>query len=359
MLKILLFLASLIFASYLTFLNKEYILKSVIPQKNTSKKVKVTKDVKVLVKKISLTSNDTIYKSIGTALAKESADIYPFVSEQITEVYFSAGELVQKSKLLVQLKDDEEKLAKELAQIRVDDTKVVYERHKKALAKNAVSESSFDTAFIAYKEAILELKQAQIALDKKQILAPFTGIVGIPQINAGDRVETSTLITGIDNTSLLYVDFDIPQTLLQPLKNAILQKEFISLATPSIANKTFQGYFLTKQNRIDPTTRSVKTRIVVDNEDGLLEPGISFELIWEIKGQNYPTVPEISLQWENTGSYIWLIENNKAKKIYVNVIARKSGEILVKGDIKENQKVVIEGVQRLNEGSNVFIVGES
>ena len=84
---------------------------------------------------------------------------------------------------------------------------------------------------------------------------------------------------------------------------------------------------------------------------------MSFETEWDIKGESYPTVPEISVQWGREGSFIWLIKDGKAVKTSATIISRKAGRVLLEGDIESGDQVVIEGLQRLRPGQSVEIVG--
>ena len=99
-------------------------------------------------------------------------------------------------------------------------------------------------------------------------------------------------------------------------------------------------------------------RASIINQDDMLRPGMSFDTVWEIKGKPYATVPEIAVQWGREGSYIWLIREGKAEQVAAKVVARKAGLVLMEGDIKETDVVVIEGLQRLRQGQDVEVLGE-
>jgi RND family efflux transporter MFP subunit len=100
-------------------------------------------------------------------------------------------------------------------------------------------------------------------------------------------------------------------------------------------------------------TRTLMARAEIQNRDDILRPGMSFDVRWEIKGDSYPTVPEIALQWGRDGSFVWVIRDGVAKSVPGRVVSRKAGLVLIDGDIRAGEDVVVEGVQRLRDGDKV------
>ena len=80
---------------------------------------------------------------------------------------------------------------------------------------------------------------------------------------------------------------------------------------------------------------------------------MSFVVELVLLGDNYPTVPELSLQWRKGESYVWIVRDNKAEKVLIRAVKRLNSIILVDGDLKPDELVVVEGVQRLRAGSEV------
>jgi len=315
--------------------------------------------VKVITQPVEIKENSRSFEAVGTGRAHMSVDIYPSVSEEVTEVLFSAGEDVKQGDILVQLDNRQEKLAMQLAEVQLKDAQRLLDRYELAVKEGAVPESEVDSARGDFEAAQVGLEQAKLALEDRQIKAPFNGIVGIPNIDVGDRVDTSTLITGIDARNVLYLDFEIPENLMEKLQSTQSDPQTIKATTPAYLSLEFTGHISALENRVDPQTRTIKARASIDNKDDFLRPGMSFRTRWEIPGERYATVPEISLQWERGGSYIWIIRDNKAQRVNGKVIARTAGMVLLDGDIKEGDAVVIEGLQRLREGQAVEILGSA
>ncbi|MDT7042956.1 efflux RND transporter periplasmic adaptor subunit [Candidatus Nitronereus thalassa] len=319
----------------------------------------VSPAVKVLVQPVILTSNDHVFEGMGTGRARLSVKIFPAVAEEVTTVLFEAQDRVSKGDVLVLLDDREEKLAVRLAEIELKNARSLLGRYEQAVKEGAVPESEVDTARADFEAAQVALDQAWLDLEKRRIKAPFDGVVGLPKIDPGDRVDTNTPITDLDDREILHVDFEVPEALAGALRKAQADQQNITATTPAYLDHTFSGHISALESRVNETRRTVLARVNLQNKADLLRPGMSFTTRWEIPGGQYPTVPEISLQWGREGSFVWIVRDNKAEKIPVQVIARKSGSVLVKGELAKGEPVVVEGLQRLRLGINVEVLGAS
>ena len=313
--------------------------------------------MKVIVQPVEITPNDRTFEAVGTGRARLSVSLYPSVADEVTEVLFEAQQEVQKGDVLVRLDDREEELALKLAEVELKDAQSLLERYEKAVKEGAVPESEVDAARASFEGAEVAVEKAKLDLEDRKIIAPFDGIVGIPNVDPGDRVGTDTLITGLDDRKILHIDFEIPEALAGALKDTQQEKQRITATTPAYPDREFHGYISAQESRVDPQRRTLMARANIENEDDSLRPGMSFKTVWEIPGKHYPTVPEIAVQWGREGSYLWIIRDEKAAKVPVRVIARKAGLVLLEGAMEEGEAVVVEGLQRLRPDQPVEVLG--
>ncbi len=310
---------------------------------------------KVATKPVTLSKNNVRFNGIGTSVAKTGIEIYPSVTEQVTKVLFQAEQKVKAGDLLVDLDNRAEQLGLKSAQIRLAEATRMMDQYSRALTQNAVPKTDLDASKAEFQQAQIALQQAQIALDDRQIRAPFTGIVGRPLIDPGDHVTESTQIATLDDRSQLYVDFEIPETLQGYLNTLDIQTSFL-LTTPALPHEEFKASLKSISSRVDPLKRTLEVRLVLDNPDDRFKPGMSFKVFWFIAGPEVFAVPEIALQWSQEGSYIWRVEDFVVKKVPIKVLSRKAGQILVEGQLQQDDQVVVEGVQRMREGLEVCIL---
>lgn len=289
---------------------------------------------------------------LGTARARANATIYPETAGQVEAVAFSAGEWVEGGATLVRLEADQERLAVRLSEVAVREAQQLLERYRRIENTGAVSDSQIDEAETALDAARIELEQARIALARRTVRAPFSGYLGLTDIDAGARVTPSTAITELDDRSVLYVDFDPSEQVFSRISVGDRVQ-----ATPFAgSDRTYSARIINVDSRIDPTSRTFTVRAEIDNQADALRPGMSFRVSFELLSNARPVVPEAAISWGSDGAYVWLVRQGRAEREPVTLVQRRQGRVLVSGNISAGELVVAEGVQRMREGAAVELL---
>jgi RND family efflux transporter MFP subunit len=304
------------------------------------------RDVAVVVDAVRYSNERTRIESVGTSRAVQSVTVTPEAAGVVVAVNFKPGQRVQAGAVLVELDSRNEKLAVDLARVKLADAEKLFDRYQRSTGSGAILPTTLDAARTALETARIELNQALIALEDRQIKAPFTGYVGITDIDPGDRVEPGTMITTIDDRDALLVSFEVPEIMVGSLQAG----DSISISTWNSQSTDAHGEIVDIGSRIDPVTRTFTARARVDNLDDRLRPGMSFRVLIEVSGGVYPLVPEIAVQWGADGSYVWSVINNRVQRVPVSIIQRQQGMVLVNAALPEGAQLVIEGLQRLYDG---------
>ena len=304
----------------------------------------------VIAEYASLMDEKTVVEAVGTGKSALGVSIYPAVSGEVADVLVRAGDKVTKGQVLVILDSDRERLARDLAAVQARDAEQLLARYEKARPLGAVAESEVDSARTALAEARIALDQAEVNLADRTILAPFDGIAGIPQVEAGDRVDSSTAIVTLDNIDSILVDFEVAETRFDNVRPG----QSVRVETWSLPGEEFTGVVESIGSRIDPESRTFAVRARVPNPNSRLLAGMSFAVYVDIEGKQYPAVAEISVLWGDEGTYVWRIDDeDKVSRVPVRVVKRTNGRILLDGGIEEGDLVVVEGVLRLRPGRTV------
>ena len=304
----------------------------------------------VIAEYASLMDEKTVVEAVGTGKSALGVSIYPAVSGEVADVLVRAGDKVTKGQVLVILDSDRERLARDLSAVQARDAEQLLARYEKARPLGAVAESEVDSARTALAEARIALDQAEVNLADRTILAPFDGIVGIPQVEAGDRVDSSTAIVTLDNIDSILVDFEVAETRFDNVRPG----QSVRVETWSLPGEEFTGVVESIGSRIDPESRTFAVRARVPNPNSRLLAGMSFAVYVDIEGKQYPAVAEISVLWGDEGTYVWRIDDeDKVSRVPVRVVKRTNGRILLDGGIAEGDLVVVEGVLRVRPGRTV------
>lgn len=312
--------------------------------------------IKVLAQPPEIISDGQTYEAVGTGIAEQSINLYPVVEEKVTQIHFKAQQKVKRNALLVQLENREEILALELARTQMKNASSLLQRYLQAVEQGAVPQTQVDQAKADFEAAKVAVERAKLDLEDRQIRAPFSGIVGIPQINLGQRIKPDDLVTGLDNREIIYIDINLPEALLPKLSQSGNKPITMRATTPSLPEHQFVATVESLESRLNPNTRTLRLRTKVDNKKDLIKPGMSFTLVWDIEGTERPAVSEIALQWSREGSYVWIVREGKANRIPVQVVGRQHGKVLLKGNITPEDLIIIEGIQRVREGSPVELI---
>ena len=308
---------------------------------------------KVLVETVKLESTGSSFGAIATGWADKSAEVFAVVDEKVTQVLFKPQQKVRKGDLLVQQDDREEQLALRLAEVQLRNTKSLLDRYKQAVGKGAVPQTQVDSAQADYEAAQVAVEQAKLAISNHQIRAPFAGVVGITDIDPGQRIGPGVLITGVDSREVIYVDFEVPEALVVQLSASDMTQIEVVATTPSVPGQQFKARVVALDSRLNVEKRSLRVRANISNPDDVLRPGMSFAIQMAVKGQMLASVPEIALQWDREGSYVWMVRDGKADRENVRVADRRQGRVFLEGNIREGEIVVVEGGLRLSEGITV------
>ena len=309
----------------------------------------------VVVETVEVVEDSTLVEAVGTGQARGSVTLFPSVAGRVTSIDFQAGAKVNKGDVLLRLDNDAEKLAVRLAEVEVEQARQLLARYEKAVPTGGVPVSQVDAGRNALDRTRLQLDQARVALENRLVRAPFAGVMGIAQVDPGNRVTATTPITTLDDRSLILVSFTVPEM----YAGAVHEGETVTLTAWSLPGRTFTGLIEATSSRLDPTSRSLTVRARVFNGDDVLRPGMSFGVQVRVRGHAYPAVSEVSVLWGREGAYVWRIQEGKAVKTPVRIVSRDGTKILVEGDLAAGQTVVSEGVQRVREGMEVQVLNPS
>jgi RND family efflux transporter MFP subunit len=293
--------------------------------------------------------NDRL-NAIGSGTAIQSVVVMPQATGTIDEILVASGQKVAKGDVLARLDDEEQKI--ELDKARVALRSAV---EKSSSYSNLKSVARLDVldAQIAEEAAKLAVSTAEFNLRRRAIVAPIDGIAGIVAINLGDNVTTQSSIVTLDDRSEILVDFWAPERFVTAIRPG-MAVEASSISRPG---QVFAGKVETIDNRVDSASRTIRVRARIDNKADVLRAGMSFAVSMRFEGETFPAVDPLSVQWDAEGAYIWKVEAEKAAKVRVAIIQRNPDLVLVRADLKPEDRIVTEGLQRVREGQPVRLQG--
>lgn len=305
--------------------------------------------------KAHITSLETLNNSVfttGSILANEEVELRSEVSGKITKILFKEGSFVNKGDLLVKIND-----ADLQAQLRKAESKVKLSAEKEARQKqlrdgNLISQEEYDNTLgeLNVNQADFDLIKAQI--DKTEIKAPFSGIVGLRSVSEGSYVTTSTVIARLQNFSNLKVDFSIPERYSASVKNGDELEFKISGST-----NLFKAKVYAIDPKIDPGTRTLKIRAVCSSSYKELVPGAFAEVELNLKQINDAIlIPTVAIVPELKGQSVYLYKNGVSVPQKVEVGIREAERVQITSGLSKGDTVITSGILQIRPNSKVKIL---
>jgi membrane fusion protein (multidrug efflux system) len=187
---------------------------------------------------------------------------------------------------------------------------------------------------------------ARSRLEDRLIRAPFSGRVGLRNVSVGGLVSPGEVITTLDDLSVVKLDFSVPEVFLAALEPDLP----VSASSSAYPGETFAGRVASVGTRVDPTTRSVTIRALIDNGEYRLRPGM-FMTIKVVRAEAEALmVPERAIVPEDTRHYLYVVEDGIARKREVVVGRRRPGEVEIVEGVIPTDQIVVDGTLDVRDG---------
>lgn len=296
-------------------------------------------------------------EALGVAKGRQSVTITSNTSELITNVHFRDGQQVSKGQVLVDLKAQAQDASIAQAQATLALAKSNYDRWQALADKGIAPRATAEQYRSAYDQALAGLRVAEANKLDRVIRAPFSGVVGLSDVAPGALIAAGTPIVSLDDLSVVRVDFDIPDRYLPYLREGLP----IVARPDAYPNETVAGVIAKLDTRIDQNTRAIKARAEFANPGGRLKPGMLMRVAIQHGQRQAIAVPESAVQFETDQPYVFVIVEREGKLTAeqrgVTAGAREGGHIEIKDGLKAGERIVADGVNRVQANAPLRLVG--
>ena len=187
-------------------------------------------------------------------------------------------------------------------------------------------------------------------LKTRKIIAPFDGIIGKRDFSDDILVSKSSILLNLEDTTIIFSDVEIPEVYAPFIRNGLP----VDVIFSGYKNKIYSGMVDSTSSRINSKTRSLSTRIKINNEKFELLPGALLEITIKYNERNTLSVPDTSIVTEGSRSYVFIVdENNKAIKTEVKTGKRYLGNLEILGGLSLDDKIVAEGLKKVRPNSKI------
>jgi membrane fusion protein (multidrug efflux system) len=291
-------------------------------------------------------------QALGTARANESVEIRPRIASLVTRILFEEGQLVRQGALLLELENSEIVAGLALAEAELSESRSLYSRSKELESTQAISASNLEELLAQVKVDEAGVEAARARLDLTRIHAPFSGRVGLRRISPGSFVNTSTVITTLDDVSRIKLDFSVPETFL----NVVSAGMRIVARSIVFPDRDFEGTVLSIDTRLDPVSRAIQVRAIVPNDDAFLKPGMFMTVDLQRDLGDVLLAPEQAIVPEGSQQFVFVVNDGVVEKRGVSLGRRIPGYVVIREGLTDGESIITEGTQKVRDGSNVEVI---
>jgi membrane fusion protein (multidrug efflux system) len=298
---------------------------------------------------------------IGTAAAVQgvtvSADL-PGIVERIT---FESGGWVREGEVLVQLDIKQEQAQLAAAEADRDLARLNFERLDGLVNQGAISKADYDRSAAEQKSSEAKVAEIRATIARKTVRAPFTGILGIRQVNVGQYLKAGDPVVPLQSLNPIYVNFGVPQQDAAPIRVG----RNVRVTGGDLSGGEFAGRVTAINSIVDETTRNVQIQATLANPNGKLRPGMFVQVEVGLgASQSVVVLPASAIGYAPYGNSVFVVTDLKGansqsylgvRQQFVKLGASRGDQVAVISGLNPGEEVVSSGIFKLRNGAAVTI----
>lgn len=303
----------------------------------------------------------TSLEAIGSVAAVQGVVVSADLPGIVTAVTFDSGESVEAGEILVALDTRQERAQLSAAQAKLELAIINLKRFAGLRKKGVTSQAEYDQADAAAKEAQARVDEIRATIDRKTIRAPFSGVLGIRQVNVGQYLQGGAPVVPLQSMNPVYVNFTVPQ---QAIRDVHVGTR-VHVEAQGLPNVASEGKVTAINSVIDEATRNVQIQATLQNPDGALLPGM-FVQVHATTGEGNPMValPASSISYAPYGNSVYIVEDVEGpdgntytgvRQQFVQLGPSRGDQIAIESGVKPGEEVVTSGVFKLHPGAAVQV----
>jgi membrane fusion protein (multidrug efflux system) len=294
--------------------------------------------------------------AVGSLVATQGIMVTTEVAGKVHAIRFESGQQVEAGTLLLEIDDSVEQaeLAGIVAERRLAEQQ--FKRREDLLDSKTISRSDVDEARLRLENAAAQLAAKRAVIEKKRITAPFSGWLGIRQVDLGEYLQPGTTIVPLDALVPIYVDYALPERHL----DQISVDQAVEIEVQAFPGEVFKGHIAAVNPGIDPGTRSLQIRALLENPEARLRPGMFAEVRTVLPQRpGVLTLPQTAITYNPYGDSVFVILDGESgtsvQRRQVETGGVRNGRVEIVSGLQPGERVVLAGQVKLLNDQAVVI----
>lgn len=298
--------------------------------------------------------------AIGSVTAVQGVVVSADLPGVVEKIYFDSGKMVRAGEILVQLDVRQEQAQLASAEAGLKLSQVNLDRMQSLNQQGIAAKADWDKLDAETKQAEAKIAEIKATIARKTIRAPFSGLLGIRQVNLGQYLAAGAPIVPLQSLDPIYVNFNVPQQQVGQLKPGD------EVRVTSEGNGSFKGKITAINSVIDEATRNVQIQATLSNPQGRLRPGMFVNTSTGVGiASKVIPLPASSINYAPYGDSVYVVEDMKDQKTgktykgvrqqFVKLGPGKGDQVAILSGIKPGEEIVTSGVFKLRPNAAVQV----
>jgi membrane fusion protein, multidrug efflux system len=305
---------------------------------------------------------ESTLSAVGSLTAVQGVTIAAELPGKVVRIAFEPGTKVQAGDLLLKQDSTTEEAQLRSAEAQIALAQNNFNRIEQLFNRNAISRADYDNADAQLKANRAQADAIRTAIAKKNILAPFSGQLGIRLVNLGEILKEGTAIVSLQTLNPIFANFQVPQHQLGQLKLGYL----VRITSDALPGEAIDGKISAINPQVDSATRNISIQATLANTQEHLRPGMFVDVQVVLPGQNEVlAVPATGVMYAPYSDSVFVVEDKTDEKTgqqgkavrqqFVRLGEKRGDFISVVSGLKETDSIVTTGVFKLRNGQSVVI----
>ncbi|GHA26964.1 efflux RND transporter periplasmic adaptor subunit [Oceanisphaera arctica] len=293
---------------------------------------------------------------IGTLKASQQVAIAPQVSARVTRVHFVPGQVIIKDQVLLSLDDRAAQATVREAEALLMDARRVFNNFQTLFRRKAVTQTELDGQQAAVAMAEAKLQAARVQADYLTLKAPFAGVIGLSDVAPGMLLAANTPVADLLDASSLKLDLAVPDKYFRHLKVG----DQLSARTLAYGEQIFIGELAVIAPSVDEDTLNARVRLLFDNSEGLLVPGMLMRVQLTVDNSTQAVIPTQSLLYAGQQRYVFVVDDEgKVSRRDVSIGRNLGDQVTIADGLTLGEQVISEGTVKVRDGMLVEVQSEA